>query len=188
MDFKGATVEFIKMKNIRSFEVNECFDNLAWDLQKSILQCSYSGDMSCYRLTNVENGVKTRKIQYSEKKKKKRVNEEHSSELISTESKVSQFLNQIRWGIGAIPNCNWAIPELIFYVYSFHSFLSLFLEQDNNESSNLTMTTMFSFTYKGVLWGNALPLYLRNLFHNSSGKRKLYLFCELTVILNDIIF
>lgn len=29
MDFKGATVEFIKMKNIRSFEVNECFDNLA---------------------------------------------------------------------------------------------------------------------------------------------------------------
>lgn len=28
VDFKGATVEFIKMKNIHSFEVNECFDNL----------------------------------------------------------------------------------------------------------------------------------------------------------------
>lgn len=29
MDFKGATVEFIKMKNVHSFEANECFDNLA---------------------------------------------------------------------------------------------------------------------------------------------------------------
>lgn len=57
MDFKGATVEFIKMKNTCSFEVNECFDNLAWDLQMSILQYSYSGDMNCYHLTNVENGV-----------------------------------------------------------------------------------------------------------------------------------
>lgn len=40
MDFKGATAEFIKMKSIHSFEVNECFDNLAWDLQMSILQYS----------------------------------------------------------------------------------------------------------------------------------------------------
>lgn len=57
MDFKGPTVEFIKMKNICSFEVNECFDNLARDSQMSILQRSYCGDMNGYHLTNVENGV-----------------------------------------------------------------------------------------------------------------------------------
>lgn len=55
MDFKGATADFIKMKSIHSFEVNECFDNLAWDLQMSILQYSYFGDMN--HLTNIENRV-----------------------------------------------------------------------------------------------------------------------------------